>query len=211
LRKTGVHAGQRDICVPKPTVPFLTVSMVSCGGMHSVALTTSGHVWQWGEPWGDFSMDVKRSPRKLDVSDVLAITSGAFHNLALDANNRVLAWGTNDFGQLGTGDTAYTPQPKGVAGLGSVRIADIDAQGWHSLALSVEGEVYTWGRGEYGRLGLNDPKGAAHVRPQLVPGLKGHRIIQVRGPDFARSNVRAHGPSTTLQTTLSSARCIVSA
>ena len=166
--------------MPKPTVPFLTVSMVSCGGMHSVALTTSGHAWQWGEPWGDFSMNVKRAPRKLDVSDVLAITSGAFHNLALDSSNHVLAWGTNDFGQLGTGDTAYTPQPQPVVGLGSARVADIDAQGWHSLALSTEGEVYTWGRGEYGRLGLNDPKGAAHVRPQLVPGLKGHKVIQVR-------------------------------
>ena len=33
-------------------------------------------------------------------------------------------------------------------------------------------------RGEYGRLGLNDPKGAAQVRPRLVPGLASHRIIQ---------------------------------
>jgi alpha-tubulin suppressor-like RCC1 family protein len=177
----GNAAGQRDICVPKPTVPFLTVSQVSCGGMHSVALTTSGHVWQWGEPWGDFSMEVNRSPRQLQVSNVLVIASGAFHNLALDNSNRVLAWGTNDFGQLGTGDTAYTPQPRQVAGLDAVCVADIAAEGWHSLALSAEGEVYTWGRGEYGRLGLNDPKGAAQVRPKLVPGLQGHRVIQV-GP-----------------------------
>jgi alpha-tubulin suppressor-like RCC1 family protein len=93
---------------------------------------------------------------------------------------QVLAWGTNDFGQLGTGDTAYSPQPRHTAGLAGVRVADVAAEGWHSLALSVEGEVYTWGRGEYGRLGLNDPKGAAQVRPKLVPGLQGHRIIQVR-------------------------------
>jgi alpha-tubulin suppressor-like RCC1 family protein len=77
--------------VPKPTVPFLTVSQVSCGGMHSVALTTSGHVWQWGEPWGDFSMEVNRSPRKLAVDNVLSISSGAFHNLALDSSNEVRA------------------------------------------------------------------------------------------------------------------------
>jgi alpha-tubulin suppressor-like RCC1 family protein len=166
--------------VPKLTVPFLTVSMVSCGGMHSVALTTSGHVWQWGEPWGDFSIEVNRSPRKLNVSSVLSIASGAFHNLALNSSNQVLAWGTNDFGQLGTGDTAYHRQPHLVEGLAEVAIADVAAEGWHSLALSAQGEVFTWGRGEYGRLGLNDPKGTAHVRPKRVAGLQGHRVIQVR-------------------------------
>ena len=120
--------------------------MVSCGGMHSVALTTEGQVWQWGEPWGDFSMEVNRAPRCLEVSGVVSIASGAFHNLALDGSNRVLAWGTNDFGQLGTGDTAYAIEPRRVVGLDDVSVADIAAEGWHSLALSAKGEVYTWGR-----------------------------------------------------------------
>jgi alpha-tubulin suppressor-like RCC1 family protein len=176
----GQDEGIRDICVPKliASVSSLTVSMVSCGGMHSVALTTGGDVWQWGEPWGNFSMDVNRSPQQLLVSNIVSIASGAFHNLALNDANEVLAWGTNDFGQLGTGDTAYTSQPRHTTGLSRVPIADIAAQGWHSLALSANGEVYTWGRGEYGRLGLNDPKGASHVRPTKVPGLQGHAVIQ---------------------------------
>lgn len=174
------HAGKRDLTVPKPTVPFLKVSMVSCGGMHSVALTTSGEVWQWGEPWGDFSIEVNRSPRKLAATNIVSITSGAFHNLALNTNNQVLSWGTNDFGQLGTGDTTYATEPRLVVGLDQINVADISAGGWHSLVLSADGEVYTWGRGEYGRLGLNDQKGVSRVRPCLVPGLTGHRVIQVR-------------------------------
>lgn len=154
--------------------------------MHSVALTDGGDVWQWGEPWGDFSITVNRSPRKLDVSNIVSIASGAFHNLALNSSNEVLAWGTNDYGQLGTGDTAYTPQPRHTVGLSAVCVADIAAQGWHSLALTADGEVYTWGRGEYGRLGLNDIKGASHVRPMKVPGLEGHTVIQVRAYTRAR-------------------------
>lgn len=172
-------AGTRDICVPKPTVPFLTVSMVSCGGMHSVALTTTGHVWQWGEPWGDFSMEVNRSPRKLNVENVLSIASGAFHNVALDNCNQVLSWGTNDFGQLGTGDTTYHREPHPVQGLSEENIADVAAEGWHSLAITDAGQLFTWGRGEYGRLGLNDPKGKSQVRPRRVPGMQGQRVIQV--------------------------------
>lgn len=132
------------MCIPKPTVPFLRAAMVSCGGMHSVALTDTGEVWQWGEPWGDFSTDVNRSPRKLVASGIVSITSGAFHNLALNSSNRVLAWGTNDFGQLGTGDTTYATEPSMTVGLDDVSVADISAGGWHSLALSSEGTMYTW-------------------------------------------------------------------
>jgi hypothetical protein len=51
----------------------------------------------------------------------------------------VLAWGINDFGQLGSGSTFYETSPTKVVGLEDVRIADIVAGGWHSLALTTEG------------------------------------------------------------------------
>ena len=28
-----------------------------------MALTETGEVWTWGEPWGEFSLKVDRSPR----------------------------------------------------------------------------------------------------------------------------------------------------
>lgn len=41
-------------------------------------------VWTWGEPWGEFSMELDRSPREVpDAVDVAKIACGAFHNLAL--------------------------------------------------------------------------------------------------------------------------------
>lgn len=41
-------------------------------------------VWTWGEPWGEFSMQLDRSPRPVpDATDVAKIACGAFHNLAL--------------------------------------------------------------------------------------------------------------------------------
>ena len=42
-------------------------------------------MWTWGEPWGDFSMQVDRTPRKVPGAvNVAKIVCGAFHNLALD-------------------------------------------------------------------------------------------------------------------------------
>ena len=57
----------------------------------------------------------------------------------LSRAGEVLAWGINDFGQLGNGSTFYETSPTKVVGLEGVRIADIAAGGWHSLALTTEG------------------------------------------------------------------------
>jgi len=30
-----------------------------------VVLTDAGEVWTWGEPWGEFAMDIQRAPKKV--------------------------------------------------------------------------------------------------------------------------------------------------
>lgn len=39
-------------------------------------------------------------------------------------------------------------------------------------------EVYVFGRGEYGRLGLGDSSSSSKLRPCKLPGLEGHKIVQ---------------------------------
>ena len=39
-------------------------------------------------------------------------------------------------------------------------------------------EVYVWGRGEYGRLGLGDRTGSSKLRPQKVAALEGVRVVE---------------------------------
>lgn len=50
---------------PQRTHALTTNAQVACGGMSSVLLTDDGDVWTWGEPWGDFSIDMSREPRKV--------------------------------------------------------------------------------------------------------------------------------------------------
>jgi alpha-tubulin suppressor-like RCC1 family protein len=71
--------------------------------------------------------------------------------------------------------------PEKVVDLDGIPIADIAAGGWHSLALSRDGQIYVWGRGEYGRLGVGDRTGSSKLRPHPVRGLEAHTIVQVRG------------------------------
>ncbi|PSC75605.1 ultraviolet-B receptor UVR8-like [Micractinium conductrix] len=169
----------RDCLTPVRCLPGMRVKQVAAGGMHSLALTENGEIWVWGEPWGDFSMQINRAPRRIDTSgDFVDISCGAFHNLALNAAGECFTWGINDFGMLGNGTTSYATEPERVVGLEEVFIADVAAGGWHSMAISAEGEVYVWGRGEYGRLGLGDRTGSSKLRPQKVKALEGHRVVE---------------------------------
>lgn len=43
--------------------------------------------------------------------NIAAIACGAFHNMALARDGCLLAWGTNDYGQLGNGSTIYSTTP----------------------------------------------------------------------------------------------------
>ena len=113
--------------------------------------------------------------------------------MALDQGGRVYTWGINDYGQLGNGGTRYCTAPNQVVSLDDVEIVDITAGGWHSAAVSKagtdlpvchgcdilpsSGELYTWGRGEYGRLGLGDKSGSTRLRPHKVPGLEEHQVV----------------------------------
>lgn len=172
--------GMRDLLQAQKCVTNLKVVQVDAGGMHSVALTDNGQIWMWGEQWGDFSMTVNRAPKRIDsTGNFVRVVCGAFHNLALTSSGEVYSWGINDYGQLGNGTTSNMTVPTLIQeGLFGVKVSDIAAGGWHSLAITEDGEVYVWGRGEHGRLGLGDPAGASRLRPTKVEGLEGLRVVE---------------------------------
>ncbi len=174
----GQAGKERDVMVPTMCLPALRVCQVSAGGMHSLALTEDGSLYAFGEPWGSFSMTIDRRPHRVEVEDpeeiadrggFVAIACGAFHNLALTATGEIYSFGLNDYGQLGLGHTASVTSPQRIVdGLEGVTVADISCGGWHSACVSTSGEVFMWGRGEYGRLGLGDKSGSSKLRPAKV-------------------------------------------
>lgn len=56
---------------------------------------------------------------------------------------QVVAWGINDFGQLGNGSTVYATSPGQVVGLEDIAVSDIAAAGWHSLAITTSGGTFS--------------------------------------------------------------------
>ncbi|KAM0900287.1 hypothetical protein ACQ4PT_020751 [Festuca glaucescens] len=140
-KEDGTRALRRDIPIPQRCALKLKVRQVAAGGTHSVVLTQEGHVWTWGQPWppGDIKK-ISTPVRVQGLEHVSMIAVGAFHNLALSEDGILWAWGNNEYGQLGIGDTQPRSQPIRVEGLSDLSLVDIAAGGWHSAALTKDGE-----------------------------------------------------------------------
>lgn len=73
---------------------------------------------------------------------------------------QLFTWGQNAHGQLGVGSqTALIPQPQLVERLKGLSLAQIAAGGAHSVVVSLSGAVYSWGKNDFGQLGLGDTEG----------------------------------------------------
>jgi alpha-tubulin suppressor-like RCC1 family protein len=90
------------------------------------------------------------------LSGVAAVSAGDEHALALLQDGTVMAWGSNESGQLGdggkTGFGEGSDVPVKVAGL-SERVTAVAAGGRFSLALLASGKVMAWGGNNSGELG----------------------------------------------------------
>jgi alpha-tubulin suppressor-like RCC1 family protein len=87
-----------------------------------------------------------------------SITTGDYHTLAIKADGSLWAWGRNDYGQLGLGDSGYwtsrnTPVQVGTANDWiAVSAGGYVGQG-HTLALRADGSLWAWGYNSSGQLG----------------------------------------------------------
>lgn len=158
-----------------------SVTAISVGSWHSLALRSDGTVWAWGSnqsgTLGDGTETDRFAPVRVSgLTDVIAISAGAQHNLALGRNGTVWAWGKNPNGALGNGiPTAQSLVPVQAAGLDNV-VAIRAGQGV-SLAMKSDGSVWVWGDHCTGESDFAD-QGTADT-PKPVPGIARAKAIGV--------------------------------
>lgn len=137
------------------------VSAVAAGQYFSMALLSDGTLWAWGDnEYGQLGIGTSGSGSNTPVqvqnfSDkiVRAISCGFQHSLALLSDGTLWAWGHNNNGQLGLGNTTtIVTTPTQVAALGNV--SAITAGGHHSFAYLSNGTVWAWGLNGTGQLGI---------------------------------------------------------
>ncbi len=148
-----------------------TVVGVAAGTYHSLALTSAGQVWAWGDntygALGDGTTTAHTSPELLGgISGVTALAAGDGWSMALKSDGTVWTWGDNTYGELGHA-TSTPDVPTEVAGLGT-KTAAISAGLYHALVLGADGAVSAWGMNNYGQVGAPAPYPATQATPLTV-------------------------------------------
>ena len=83
-----------------------------------------------------------------------SISCGAEHCVAITNGGEVLTWGNGQAGCLGHGDRTSRLIPTTVDGLRSVHASAVECGAYHSAIVTLDGGMWTWGRGDAGQLGL---------------------------------------------------------
>ncbi|KAG0231135.1 hypothetical protein BGW42_000486 [Actinomortierella wolfii] len=213
----GILGHSKDAEVQeKPTiVPGLDkvfIVDIATGTDHVLALSSTGLVYSWGNgQQGQLGRRIipRRmlnglSPEKVDgIKDKVRVGAGSYHSFAIDQDGKSYGWGLNNYGQAGqeSPKVDVVPSIEPIAGLKDLDMKDIQGGEHHSVALTKDGKVYTWGRSDSHQLGLGyvsePPKedGTAAVpeedaslstghkkairHPTLVPGLNNIDAISV--------------------------------
>lgn len=68
-------------------------------------------------------------------------------------------------------------RPRVIEALRGKGVVDISCGGSHSASITSAGELYSWGKGRYGRLGHGDT--GDQLLPKLVEALRGNRVVDV--------------------------------
>jgi len=131
----------------------VTVTAVAAGAHHTLALTSTGTLYVWGDnaygQVGDSSTTDRKVPVQSSLTNVIAIAAGEYHSLALTSAGAVYTWGRNANGQLGTGNTTQATSPQQVL----TGVAAIGAGFDHSLFVKTDGTAWAVGLNSSGQLG----------------------------------------------------------
>jgi len=131
---------------------------VVAGAYHTCALTNTHGVVCWGgnslNQLGVGTITDSSIPVEVRglSSGVKSLSAGYSHTCALTEIQGVKCWGSNGFGQLGSGAISNSPIPLSVVGLGKGVIA-IATGAYHACALTQAETVKCWGRNNKGQLG----------------------------------------------------------
>ena len=137
------------------------VSSVAVGDDHALAVTERGALLTWGYGvdgrLGHGDGEARLMPaivEALGAVRVAAVAAGRWHSLAVCERGGLYSWGNGGFGRLGHGDEESLHVPARVEGLRGAVITSVAAGTNHTLAVASDGELYSWGLGARGQLGL---------------------------------------------------------
>ncbi|XP_022156645.1 E3 ubiquitin-protein ligase HERC2-like isoform X2 [Momordica charantia] len=158
-----------------------------------------GDVFIWGEGTGDgllgggvnkvgnqCSLNSKLDaliPKALESTvalDVHGISCGGRHAVLITRQGEIFSWGEESGGRLGHGVEVDVSHPKIIDTLSGMNVELVACGEYHTCAVTISGDLYTWGDGthNYGLLGHGSE--VSHFIPKKVSGqMEGIRVSYI--------------------------------
>ncbi|KAJ6830814.1 ultraviolet-B receptor UVR8-like [Iris pallida] len=113
---------------------------------------------------GSTSSDLRAC--KVAGSCVKAIACGGRHSAVVTDTGAILTFGWGLYGQCGQGSTDDELKPMCVTSLIGVKMQGVAAGLWHTVCISDDGDVYSFGGNQFGQLGTGSDQ--AETLPKLL-------------------------------------------
>lgn len=155
-----------------------------------------GDIYIWGEvisdnfmkPGADRAVHVSSRidvllPKALEsniVLDAQQIACGVRHSAIVTRQGEVFTWGEESGGRLGLGVGKDVIQPRLVEALAATTIDLVACGEFHTCAVTMDGELYTWGDGVHNAGLLGNGTDVSHWMPKRISGiLEGLQVASV--------------------------------
>lgn len=166
---------QTDAPLPIPTAApaGVTFTQISGGNGHILALGSDGNAYAWGSngfgQLGNGTSTGSATPVLVSAPSGVTFTqvaAGGYFSVALGSDGKTYAWGYNDGGQLGVGNTASRNVPTEVLVPAGVTFTEIAAGYDFVIANTADGASYGWGGNLFRTVG--DGTNVNRTTPVLV-------------------------------------------
>ena len=138
-----------------------TWKSVAAEDFHTVAIKTDGSLWIWGlnssGQLGDNTIITRSTPVTTFAggNNWKQVSAGGNHTEAIKTDGSLWTWGYNGDGRLGD-NTIITRSTPVTTFAGGNNWKQVSAGREHSAAIKTDGTLWVWGKGNDGRLGINN-------------------------------------------------------
>ncbi|XWS34077.1 hypothetical protein CRYUN_Cryun21dG0008100 [Craigia yunnanensis] len=113
------------------------------------------------------------------VLDVHNIACGGRHAVLVTKQGEIFSWGEESGGRLGHGVEADVPHPKLIDTLSGMNFESVACGEYHTCAVTVSGDLFTWGDGIHNSGLLGHGSEVSHWIPKKVSDMEGIHVSYI--------------------------------